>query len=346
MGNVLNPNFLNIPEQVEANTRKLEGSKIYKTTLNLTSGTSSIPIETTNIDDIKKVIEDSVIFSANGLMFLIKAFTKNSVLVEFYSDLSSVNYLITKFDFETENIIYQDDSSEFKGIIKYNDDELTGEKIAPATIKLKIKGGNQITIDVDESGKILIVKIDEDFLSQLEETIELSNENAQQLQRCLKIPISSPENTELVGVGTNNAQVMIALNTLGKSDLSNVTYPTNTPGITQTGAGDRVIETYISSDGLTWYRKWASGWKECGGIGDNIGGSSIGSKITLPIIFSNTKYTLLTTIFITTDSKDSSVNSVIPLNITQDSFNVSLQYATGENSGYFAGKIKYYCCGY
>ena len=211
MGNLLNPNYLNIPEQVEANTRKLEGSKIYKTTLNLNSGTSSIPIETTNIDDIKKVIEDSVIFSANGLMFLIKAFTTNSVLVEFYADLSSVNYLITQFDFETENIIYQDDSAEFKGEIKYADDELTGEKIAPANIKLKIKGGNQITIDVDESGKILIIKIDEDFLSQIEETIELSSENAQQLQRCLKTPISPPIKTKIVGVNSSNSQILIDL---------------------------------------------------------------------------------------------------------------------------------------
>lgn len=214
MGNLLNPNYLNIPEQVEVNTRKLEGSKIYKTTLNLTSGTSSIPIETTNIDDIKKVIEDSVIFSANGLMFLIKAFTKNSVLVEFYADFSSINYLITQFDFETDEIIYQDDSAEFKGEIKYADDEFTGEKIAPANIKLKIKGGNQITIDVDESGKILIIKIDEDFLNQLEETIELSSENAQQLQRCLKTPISAPSSKQVVIINSANAQELIPVDEL------------------------------------------------------------------------------------------------------------------------------------
>ena len=214
MGNLLNPNYLNIPEQVEANTRKLEGSKIYRTTLNLTSGTSSIPIETTNIDDIKKVIEDSVIFSANGLMFLIKAFTTNSVLVEFYADLSSVNYLITKFDFETEEIIYQDNSAEFKGTITYADDELTGEKNAPANIKLKIKGGNQITIDVDESNSMLIIKIDEEFLTQLEEIIELSSENAQQLKRCLKTPISAPSSKQVVIINTANAQELISVDDL------------------------------------------------------------------------------------------------------------------------------------
>lgn len=272
MGNLLNPNYLNIPEQVERNTRKLEGSKIFRTTLNLTSGTSSIPIETTNIDDIKKVFEDSVIFSANGLMFLIKAFTKNSVLVEFYSDLSSVNYLLTQFNFETEDIIYQNDSAEFKGEIKYDDDELTGEKIVPANIKLKIKGGNQITIDVDESGKILIIKIDEDFLSQIEETIELSSENAQQLQRCLKTPISPPSSPEFVGIGENNSQILINVKRY-------------------------VIETYISSNGLTRYTIYNDGWKECSGFVINNNSLSNTGEITipvaLPIEFSDNKYSIM-----------------------------------------------------
>ena len=66
-------------------------------------------------------------------------------------------------------------------------------------------------------------------------------------------------------------------------DLSNVTYPTNTAGSIKTGAGDRVVETYISSDGNTWYRKWASGWKECGG---RVQGDSI--DIVFPLTFSYT----------------------------------------------------------
>lgn len=74
---------------------------------------------------------------------------------------------------------------------------------------------------------------------------------------------------ELIG-GTNDTQSQIdninnTLNNKANKDLSNVTYPQIVAdGEARTGAGDRVIETYISSDGLTWYRKWASGWKECG----------------------------------------------------------------------------------
>lgn len=85
---------------------------------------------------------------------------------------------------------------------------------------------------------------------------------------------------------------------LAKSDLSNVTYPTNTLGSTKTGAGDRVIETYISSDGKTWYRKYASGWKECGGeklLTSATSGHSESAEIRveLPITFTDTNYTLL-----------------------------------------------------
>ena len=56
------------------------------------------------------------------------------------------------------------------------------------------------------------------------------------------------------------------------------------------GAGDRVIESYISSDGLTWYRKYASGWKECG-IRISTGSEGVKSY-TLPIAFSNTNYSV------------------------------------------------------
>ena len=66
-------------------------------------------------------------------------------------------------------------------------------------------------------------------------------------------------------------------------DLSNVTYPEiiydsiekKFDGVPHTGSADRVVMSYVSSDGLTWYRIWASGWKECGGIVEyNRGGST------------------------------------------------------------------------
>lgn len=68
--------------------------------------------------------------------------------------------------------------------------------------------------------------------------------------------------------------------------LSNVTYPANTIGSTTTGSGDRIIQTYISSDTNSWYRIWASGWKECGGRG-SIGENSSTTK-ALGVTFTST----------------------------------------------------------
>ena len=51
-----------------------------------------------------------------------------------------------------------------------------------------------------------------------------------------------------------------------------------------------VIETFISSDGLTWYRKWSDGWKECGTYNPNM---IYETTVALPLEFSNTKYTLV-----------------------------------------------------
>lgn len=76
-------------------------------------------------------------------------------------------------------------------------------------------------------------------------------------------------------------------------NLSNVTYPeimydTSTKlfdGLEHLGAGDRVVENFISSDGNTWYRKWASGWKECG-----LKNIDIGIEKDLPLNFITSDY--------------------------------------------------------
>lgn len=53
---------------------------------------------------------------------------------------------------------------------------------------------------------------------------------------------------------------------------------------TRTGQNDTVIEYYVSSDATTWYRKWASGWKECGGCFMSADTSS-GVYLAFPITF-------------------------------------------------------------
>lgn len=53
---------------------------------------------------------------------------------------------------------------------------------------------------------------------------------------------------------------------------------------TRIGQNDTVIEYFVSSDATTWYRKWASGWKECGGCFMSADTSS-GVYLAFPITF-------------------------------------------------------------
>lgn len=91
----------------------------------------------------------------------------------------------------------------------------------------------------------------------------------------------------------------IATDLNGKADnsLSNVTFPANIAGVTTTGAGDRVVETFISKDKTWWYRKWTSGWKECGMTVTTPSGSTTSYFtyiVSLPIAFSNSNYNVST----------------------------------------------------
>ena len=117
-------------------------------------------------------------------------------------------------------------------------------------------------------------------------------------------------------------------------DLSNVTYPANTKGSTTTGSGDRVIKTYISSDGKTWYRIWASGWKECGFIG--ITNTRNGTK-KLPVTFATSKYTVIATYNYTT-----SENTPWYYNLYAEAYSVDY-IRTGDFGGL---TFNIYCCGY
>ena len=119
-----------------------------------------------------------------------------------------------------------------------------------------------------------------------------------------------------------------------KKDLSNVTYPSISIGNTTTGAGDRVIQTYISSDGKTWYRKWASGWKECGGYSTTNADTT--KAITLPLEFSNSNY--IVSISTIATSGDQYLNGISIANRTTTQITI-FNYDYGHS-------ILYYCCGY
>lgn len=125
-----------------------------------------------------------------------------------------------------------------------------------------------------------------------------------------------------------------ALDNKADKNLSNVTYPRNVQGNTTSGSGDRVVETFISGDMKTWYRKWQSGWRECGFIG--ITNTRNGIK-ALPFSFSSKNYTVLATYSYTT-----STNTPWYYNLYAEAYS-----ATSIRTGDFGGlTFNIYCCGY
>lgn len=143
---------------------------------------------------------------------------------------------------------------------------------------------------------------------------------------------SSGQNTD--GAMTQKVATNL-LSTKASYDLSNVTYPANTAGSTTVGSGDRVIETYISSDKKTWYRKWASGWKECG-IYASLSSWSEGN-VTLPITFSSNLYTCVATSMSSSTSTGLSSNQLGIVSKTTNT--VRLWCSTSSPK-------MLYCCGY
>lgn len=64
-------------------------------------------------------------------------------------------------------------------------------------------------------------------------------------------------------------------------------------GTAVTGQNDTVTEYWVASNGKTWYRIWASGWKECGLI---LTGGTWGNKtVGLGLTFSDTNYICVVT---------------------------------------------------
>ena len=142
------------------------------------------------------------------------------------------------------------------------------------------------------------------------------------------VNFTSDPQTQINNLNTNKAN----------KDLTNVTYPQNIAnGFSQLGAGDRVVETFISTDGKTWFRKWESGWKECGGRFD-VPASGETYTHTMAIAFtSDTSYFVV-------GIRNSYANSSANANIGT----VSLNQLTNQTFRVqtYNGPYTYYACGW
>lgn len=144
-------------------------------------------------------------------------------------------------------------------------------------------------------------------------------------------------NTKNINQDLEISGIHTAVANKANKDLSNVTYPqVVADGVARMGAGDRVVESFISSDGNTWYRKWASGWKECGLLGTTTKTSV--ETISLPIQFSTTTYVAVGMVTQTDSWATFRVG-----NKTQTTIDIAIR-----RDGDFHADHSYnlYCCGY
>jgi len=110
----------------------------------------------------------------------------------------------------------------------------------------------------------------------------------------------------------------------------------NTTSVTNiTNANDTVTSYYRSSDGNSWYRKWASGWKECGGKITNGSGEF---NYTLPLVFNSVNYNVIASFA----EGGSSVVSLYGKPYTSQSMQIKKWYGGGAASE----PCYYYACGY
>ena len=225
----------------------------------------------------------------------------------------------------------------------------TGTRVADAIDKRIINVAKQVYDNspndkmrygtvVSKDAGVFSVKINNTTYSNIKALRNVGDIAVGEVVHCL-VPNNNFSDMVIIGVADGTLDIRAL------KDLSNVTYPEivydeetgKFDGIAHQGAGDRVIETYISSDGNTWYRKWASGWKECGGY-STLGLYLFKKTIVLPnITFTNTYYTIM----ITPENRGTGEDTYswwLEESITTSQFTVRMRVNTPT--------IRYYCCGY
>lgn len=108
------------------------------------------------------------------------------------SDITQLNY---KQDAE-ESLTYADGKATFKGKMSIIRNENTQNLVVDSEIEVNISSGDDdIIIDAGEDNVSLKIRLD--------------NATRNKINRALLIPINAPNETEIIAIGTNNAQKMV-----------------------------------------------------------------------------------------------------------------------------------------
>lgn len=105
-----------------------------------------------------------------------------------------------------------------------------------------------------------------------------------------------------------------------------------------------LVKDWESSDGLSWYRIWSNGLKECGGT-LTTNGTSTPLTVALPVTYKDTTYKTLITPKNLNNTASPTTVKIIKDSITTNSFNVVGCYATATTQGYSDIQFDYYCRG-
>lgn len=106
-----------------------------------------------------------------------------------------------------------------------------------------------------------------------------------------------------------------------------------------------IVQDWESSDGLSWYRIWSDGRKECGGT-LTTNSNSTPLTVALPVTYKDTNYKVLITPKNLNNTASPTTVKPISNSITVNSFNVVGCFATGSSQGYSDIQFDYFCRGY
>ena len=313
-----------------------QGTKVYRDTQLLTS-LDIKPIED-NIANNATAINNEATARANA----VNALDNTKVDKVTGKQLSTEDYTTTE-------------KTKLAGLYNYNDTEVKADISALQNGKVdKVTGKQLSTEDYTTTEKTKLAGLYNYNDTEVKADISaLQNGKVDKVtgKQLSTEDFTTAEKNKLAGLSNyDDAQVQADLSSLNaaygrlerlkaNNSLNNVTYPTATIGSTKIGTADRVIEIYINSNGSYWYKKWLSGWIECGGR------ASVKENSSTTITFGNISFTNTSTMycFVSNSTGKTSGNSegvmtMHPLNNTQAK--ITAGYLDPNTSG-----CHWYVCG-
>lgn len=103
-----------------------------------------------------------------------------------------------------------------------------------------------------------------------------------------------------------------------------------------------VVESWKSSDGSSWYRKYSDGWIEQGGITST---EATNQLITFPCVFNSKNYNIVASAIVNRSLEDVVISCSF-LNKSTNSTTILKRWASSASAGIAGERFMWYACGY